>query len=198
MILKDLTIDSGWTLFLDRDGVINTRILGGYVQTWEQFEFITGVPEALKILSQKFPRILVVSNQQGIGKGVMKEEELASVHKKMIEEIERNGGRIDRIYFSPHLEKEHSVKRKPNVGMALMARKEFPGINFKRSLMVGDSISDMIFGKRLRMVNVFISEDVRLARRSHHCIDFVYPDLISFAEDLAGMNRNQQPFIPIS
>jgi D-glycero-D-manno-heptose 1,7-bisphosphate phosphatase len=198
MILRDLTIDSGWTLFLDRDGVINTRILGGYVQKWEQFEFITGVTEALRILSQKFPRILVVSNQQGIGKGVMTEQELASVHKKMMEEIERNGGRIDGIYHSPHLENEHSVKRKPNVGLALMARKEFPGINFKRSLMVGDSISDMIFGKRLRMVNVFISDDIRQARKSHHCIDFVYPDLISFAEDISGMNKKQQPFIPTS
>jgi histidinol-phosphate phosphatase family protein len=171
-------IDSSWTLFLDRDGVINTRILGGYVQKWEQFEFLPGFLEALKILSPEFSRIIVVSNQQGIGKGLMTEEELEILH------------RIDRIYHSPHLEKEGSVKRKPNVGMALIARKEFPGINFKRSVMVGDSISDMIFGKRLKMVNVFLSEDISQARKSHHCIDFVFPDLISFAKAVSGTKNN--------
>ncbi|MCX6246984.1 MAG: HAD family hydrolase [Bacteroidetes bacterium] len=183
-------INRGWTLFLDRDGVINTRILGGYVQKWEQFEFLPGVPEALKMLSSEFSKIIIVSNQQGIGKGLMTEEELALLHRKMLDEIEQNGGRIDQIYYSPHLENERSVKRKPNVGMALMARKEFPGINFKRSVMVGDSISDMIFGKRLRMVNIFLSDDVSQARKSHECIDFVYPDLISFAEALSGMKNN--------
>jgi histidinol-phosphate phosphatase family protein len=186
MNLSDLMIDSGWTLFLDRDGVINARILGGYVQKWEEFAFLPGVPEALKILSQEFSRIIVVSNQQGIGKGLMTENELEILHRKMIAEIEINGGRIDRIYHSPHLEKEGSLIRKPNVGMALMARKEFPGINYQRSVMVGDSISDMIFGKRLKMVNVFLSEDLSQARKIHHLIDFVFPDLITFAEVLSG------------
>ena len=74
--------------------------------------------------------------------------------------------------------------------MALIARKEFPGINFKKSVMVGDSISDMIFGKRLKMVNVFLSEDINQARKSHQCIDFVFPDLISFAEAVSGMKIN--------
>jgi histidinol-phosphate phosphatase family protein len=182
-------IDEGWTLFLDRDGVINMRILGGYVQKWEQFEFLPGVQEALKLLSTGFSRIIVVSNQQGIGKGLMTTEELEILHGKMIAEIESYGGRIDRVYYSPHLEKEGSVIRKPNVGMALMARKEFPGINFKRSLMVGDSISDMVFGKRLKMVNIFISQDINLARKNHRCIDFVFPDLISFAEAVPGMKN---------
>jgi histidinol-phosphate phosphatase family protein len=193
MNLSDLMIDQAWTLFLDRDGVINTRILGGYVQKWEQFEFVPGVPEALKILSKEFSRIIVVSNQQGIGKGVMTEEELDILHRKMIAEIERNGGRIDRIYHSPHLETEGSIKRKPNIGMALMARKEFPGINFIRSVMVGDSISDMIFGKRLNMINVFVSDDIKQARKSHRCIDFVFPDLISFAEAVSRPKNSLEP-----
>jgi histidinol-phosphate phosphatase family protein len=182
-------IDKGWTLFLDRDGVINTRILGGYVQKWEQFEFLPGVLEALKIVSTEFSRIIVVSNQQGIGKGLMTVKELDMLHRKMISEIESCGGRIDRIYYSPHLEEEGSVIRKPNVGMALMARKEFTGINFKRSVMVGDSISDMVFGKRLKMVNIFISQDINLARKNHMCIDFVFPDLISFAEAVPGLKN---------
>ena len=193
MNLSDLKIDSGWSLFLDRDGVINTRILGGYVQRWEQFEFLPGVTEALKRLSLKFGRIIIVSNQQGIGKGIMTKEELEFLHQQMIAEIEKAGGRIDRIYHSPHLEKTRSLMRKPNVGMALMARKDFPEINFKRSVMVGDSISDMLFGKRLKMINVFLSEDIGQIRKNHHCIDFVFHDLISFAETISNedQNRNQ-------
>ncbi|MGA3014283.1 MAG: HAD-IIIA family hydrolase [Bacteroidales bacterium] len=188
-----MKIDSGWSLFLDRDGVINTRILGGYVQRWEQFEFLPGVTEALKRLSLKFGRIIIVSNQQGIGKGIMTEEELETLHRRMITEIEKTGGRIDRIYNSPHLEKTRSLMRKPNVGMALMARRDFPEINFKRSVMVGDSISDMLFGRRLKMINVFLSEDISQIRKNHHCIDFVFPDLISFAETISNedQNRNQ-------
>jgi histidinol-phosphate phosphatase family protein len=182
-------IDSGWSLFLDRDGVINTRISGGYVQKWEQFEFLPGVTDALKILSGEFQKIIVVSNQQGIGKGLMTEEDLNALHRKMISEIERMGGRIDRIYHSPYLEQEGSLKRKPNVGMGLMARKDFPGIKFKRSVMVGDSISDMIFGKRLKMINVFISGDIDQIRKNHRCIDFVYPDLISFAKAISAMKH---------
>lgn len=184
-----MMIDTGWSLFLDRDGVINTRIHGGYVQRWEQFQFLPGVGDALKILATKFNRIIVVSNQQGIGKGIMTEEELETLHRRMIAEIEKAGGRIDRIYHSPHLEQEGSLTRKPNVGMALMARKEFPDINFKRSVMVGDSISDMVFGKKLRMVNVFISEDISQARKNHHCIDLIFPDLISFAKAIPAEAR---------
>jgi D-glycero-D-manno-heptose 1,7-bisphosphate phosphatase len=184
MNLSDLKIDAGWTLFLDRDGVINTRILGGYVDQWEHFEFIAGVLDALKILAARFSRIIIVSNQQGIGKGLMSEEALAGIHARMRDEIARNGGRIDQVYHSPYLEEERSVHRKPNVGMALTARKEFPGIIFKKSVMVGDSISDMVFGQRLKMITVFISEDTKQVSKNHRCIDLVYPDLISFAEDL--------------
>jgi histidinol-phosphate phosphatase family protein len=191
MNLSDLMIDFGWTLFLDRDGVINTRIIGGYVQKWEQFEFLPGVVEALKILSGKFHRIIIVSNQQGIGKGIMTEKELETLHQRMIAEVEQFGGRIDRIYHSPHLEKEKSLWRKPNVGMALMARKEFQEINFKRSMMVGDSISDMVFGKKLKMVTVFLSDDCKQARKNYNLIDFNFRDLFSFAENIDAMKINK-------
>lgn len=191
MNLKNLMIDQEWSLFLDRDGVINKRITGGYVQKWEQFEFLTGVTDAMNILSLKFPRIIVVSNQQGIGKGIMTGDDLETIHRKMISEIEKAGGRIDRIYHSPYREEEGSLIRKPNVGMALMARKEFRDINFKRSVMAGDSISDMIFGKRLKMVNVFISGDISQARKNHHCIDFIFPDLISFAEAVSVTKKDR-------
>jgi len=176
-----LKIDTSWTLFLDRDGVINRRIVDGYVRSWDQFEFLPGTLEALKILSGFFGKLIVVSNQQGIGKGLMTEEDLRRIHEKMTKEAGKAGGRIDQIYHCPSLESENSFLRKPNVGMALKARKEFREIKFKRSVMAGDSASDMIFGKRLGMVNVFISGRKEQIAENHHRITFAYPDLLSFA-----------------
>jgi len=184
MTLTDLKIDKSWTLFLDRDGVINKRLVGDYIKTWEQFEFLPGVSEAFRIFSGIFGRIVIVSNQQGIGKNIMSPADLETIHAKMVAVIEGNGGRIDKIYFSPHLETEGSFLRKPNIGMALKARKDFPEIRMKKSIMAGDSVSDMVFGHRCNMTTVFISGDVKETSHGHKVIDFIYPDLISFAKEL--------------
>ncbi|MCD4736330.1 MAG: HAD family hydrolase [Bacteroidales bacterium] len=146
-------------LFLDRDGVINERIIGGYVTMPGDFVFLQGVTNALKILSGIFERIFIVTNQQGIGKGIMTEEQLRIVHEYMLKKIEKAGGRIDNIYYAPYLELENHPFRKPNTGMALQAQKDFPEVDFKRSVMVGDSKSDMLFGKALGMETIFVSNE---------------------------------------
>jgi len=178
-----LKTDKTWSLFLDRDGVINKRIVGGYVRSWDEFEFLPGVPDALKILSGAFARILVVSNQQGVGKKLVTDEEVKEIHHRMSDEIRKAGGTIDKVYYCPFLEEDRSIMRKPNIGMALKARKDFPGINFKRSVMVGDSVSDMIFGRRLKMKTVLLSDDIALIRGGAGFVDFVYNDLLSFAKN---------------
>jgi histidinol-phosphate phosphatase family protein len=150
-------IDSSWTLFLDRDGVINHRIMDDYVKTIEEFIFLDEAPDAIVHFSKIFGRIVVVTNQQGIGKGLMSESNLSVVHTYMIQEIEKLGGRIDAVYFAPQLAKENSAMRKPGSGMALKAKSEFPEIDFSKSVMVGDSDSDIEFGKRLGMITVKIS-----------------------------------------
>lgn len=184
MSLPDLRIDSGWTLFLDRDGVINRRIVGGYVKDWKDFEFLPGVIEALKQFAGSFGRIIVVSNQQGVGKGLMSEAAVDAIHQRMREEVQKAGGRIDAVYFSPHLESAHSIFRKPGVGMALKARKQFPGLKFKHSIMAGDSFSDMLFGKRAGMITVLISDNLNFVRQHPKVIDDYFPNLYSFAEKL--------------
>ena len=80
-------INDDWTLFLDRDGVINVRIIDGYVTKTEEFEFLPNVIEAFKIFKNKFKRIIVVTNQQGVGKGVMTIEDVISVHNYMNQQI---------------------------------------------------------------------------------------------------------------
>ena len=150
-------ITGEWTLFLDRDGVINKKLDGTYVMNPDQFEILPGVAEAIGVLSTMFGRIIVVTNQQGIGKELMTHENIAQIHDKMIESIAWSGGRIDEIYYCPDLAWENSPNRKPNPGMGFQAKKDFPKINFRKSIMIGDSESDIQFGKALKMITVRIS-----------------------------------------
>lgn len=177
-----IKLSEGWTLFLDRDGVINNRIPDGYIASAEQFQFIDGVKEAIKLLSNSFERIIVVTNQQGIGKGLMTEKQLELIHNKMLEQINEAGGRIDLILFSPDLKGRNSFTRKPSVGMGLKARKIFPGIKFNKSIMVGDTPSDIIFGYRLGMKTALISNNVNEINSCSEMLTYRFDDLLSFAK----------------
>lgn len=144
------------TLFLDRDGVINERLPGDYVAHWPDFQFTSRALEALAFFATHFQHIIVVTNQQGIGKGQMSETQLAEIHQKMIQEIEATGGRIDAVYHCPDLSSVVNNCRKPALAMALKAQADFPSINFQTSIMVGDSVSDLEFGQNLGMYTVLI------------------------------------------
>ena len=172
------------TLFLDRDGVINVRLIDDYVKTWEEFKFEEGALEAIKIFAKHFDTIVVVSNKQGVSKGLMSEQDLISIHKRMKEEVSLFGGRIDEIYYCTSLRKEHNFCRKPKVGMGLKARKQFPNICFKQSVMVGDSTSDMQFGKRLKMQTIFISHSLSKTRKYYRWINKRFDSLIDYAKYL--------------
>ncbi|MFZ4741449.1 MAG: D-glycero-alpha-D-manno-heptose-1,7-bisphosphate 7-phosphatase [Bacteroidales bacterium] len=173
--------DKNWSLFLDRDGVINHRLIDDYVKSPSDFKFLPGVLNALEIFNQIFGKIIVVTNQQGVGKGLMTENELQLIHQKMINQIKDNNGRIDNVYFCPDLKGSGSLFRKPNIGMGLKAKKEFKEINFKKSFMIGDSVSDMGFGKKLGMKTVFISNNSTKAILHPRLIDFISPSLLDFA-----------------
>lgn len=151
-----LYIDTDWTLFLDRDGVINKR-LEGYVEDPSQFELLPEVDTALRYFSEIFERIIIVTNQQGIGKEIMTHEQLHSVHTHFLKLVDIAGARIDSIYYCPHLAVYEPACRKPNPGMALQAQAEYPKINFRKSIMIGDTESDMQFGKRLGMTTFYVN-----------------------------------------
>lgn len=185
MSLKNLHIDASWTLFLDRDGVINRRLTDDYVKTPEEFEMLPGVAEAIHVCSQIFSRIIVVSNQQGIGKGVMTNDDLALVNQKMLSLVEKAGGRLDAVFYAPMLKREHHIMRKPRIGMGLAARRKFPEIRFRHSIMAGDSASDMQFGKCLGMKTVLIGESSEIARRLPRLVDFYFPSLFDLAKKVS-------------
>ena len=152
-----LGIDKSWTLFLDRDGVINQKRDRDYVKNWGEFLFVEGSLEAISTLSKFFGRIIIVTNQRGVGKGLMSEQDLIKIHEKMVHEINLSHGKIDKIYYCTEVS-EFAFCRKPNVGMALIASKEFPEINFSKSVIVGDSISDVMFGQKLGMKKILIGK----------------------------------------
>jgi histidinol-phosphate phosphatase family protein len=145
-----------WTLFLDRDGVINRRIPNDYVKTWEEFSFLPGVLEAIEIFGMYFSRIFIVTNQAGIEKGIMTHESLKEIHDQMLEYISYNGGHIDEVYYCPFTSLSDPLCRKPNPGMALEAQKDFPEIRFEKSVMIGDSDSDIVFGNNLGMRTILV------------------------------------------
>ena len=109
--------------------MINKHLPDAYVTKVEEFEFVPGSVEAIVKLSKIFGKIIVVTNQQGIGKGLMTEMDLEKIHFKMEETITRNGGRIDGIYFCPYLSSIKPKCRKPEIGMALQAKEDFSSID---------------------------------------------------------------------
>ncbi len=172
-------IDNSWTLFLDRDGVINEEKHQDYIRNASEFIFYEGVLDAFKKLSQSFGRIIIVTNQRGIGRGFMTHQDLNEIHEFMIAAVTQTGGRIDRVYYAPDLDSE-AIDRKPNIGMGLTAKTEFPDIDFAKSIMVGNNISDMKFGRGLGMHTVYV-ETTKPLDEDHESIDLKTESLVAFA-----------------
>lgn len=177
-------IDNSWTLFLDRDGVINHEKQKDYIHTWDEFIFYDGVLEAMKIFAKIFHRIIVVTNQKGVGKGLTKLDDLHTIHANMEKEIIKAGGRIDAIFYCSDLE-DNSPYRKPNPGMGLQAAKQFPDIDLSKAIMVGNTISDMEFGRNLAVYTVFLPTTRPEVDLTDKRIDVVFDSLISFATNIS-------------
>lgn len=132
-------------IFLDRDGVINRQLDGDYVKSWEEFEFLPGVLGALAELARFDERIIIATNQQGIGLGRMTAGDLDTIHDRMTREIASNGGRVDDIYVCPHRASDDCDCRKPKSGLLRQAAREH-GFDLSRSWFVGDSGKDILAG----------------------------------------------------
>jgi histidinol-phosphate phosphatase family protein len=128
-------------VFLDRDGVINVD-RRDYVKSWAEFKFFPQVFEALRLLKKNNLRVVVVTNQSAVGRGLMSISSLREIHEKMLRAIEARGGRIEAIYYCPHRPDEKCECRKPKPGMVLNAKKDLK-IDLSRSYLVGDSRKDM-------------------------------------------------------
>jgi len=133
-------------VFLDRDGVINRRLPGDYVRRWEDFEFLRGARAGLRLLREAGLLLVVITNQRGIGRGLMSEADLAAVHERMQAALARAGAAVDAIFHCPHDSAAGCDCRKPRPGMIEAARRRF-GVDLARSWVVGDSLTDLEAGR---------------------------------------------------
>lgn len=179
-----IKIHSDSTLFLDRDGVINVRRVGNYLARWEDFKYLDRADEAMIILAAIFPRIIVVTNQQGVAKGLTTVFEIDHLHYCLNRDITGKGGRIDKIYYCPEHQLYHPRCRKPDTGMPEQAKVDFPEINFSRSIMVGDFATDIIMGHKLGMQTVFVHNETSEWHATAPAPDFSFPSLLAFAQSL--------------
>jgi D-glycero-D-manno-heptose 1,7-bisphosphate phosphatase len=129
-------------LFLDRDGVINAD-RPDYVRRPEEFVFLPGSLEALARLTAAGVTLVVVTNQSGVGRGLMTAAALERIHRRLCRTVARHGGRIAAIYACTHAPEEGCACRKPEPGLVLQACREL-GVAPGRTCLVGDSRRDIL------------------------------------------------------
>jgi histidinol-phosphate phosphatase family protein len=176
-------IDKSYTLFIDRDGVINYEKKESYILNWNEFQFYKDVTSAMKIFNEIFGTIIMVTNQKGIGKKLMTTDDLNNIHQNMQLHIESAGGRIDKIYYCSDLA-DTSINRKPNPGMAFQAKADFPLIDFGKSFMIGNKLSDMQFGRNAGMNTIYLATTNPEISFPHPDIDFRFNTLFEFSAAL--------------
>jgi D-glycero-D-manno-heptose 1,7-bisphosphate phosphatase len=144
------------TVFLDRDGVINRKMPEGeYVSSWEQFEFLPEVPEAIAALNRNGFRVLVVTNQRGVSLGLYTRADVEYIHEQLQRQLATAGAWVDNFYICPHGKNECNC-RKPGPGLFEQALVDFPDIDPAQSLVIGDSLSDIEFGRNLGIRTMFV------------------------------------------
>lgn len=134
-------------LVIDRDGVINLY-REGHVKSPEEFEFLPRVIEAFKLLRDSNYKTIIITNQSGIAKGYLTEEDLKKIHEKMCSELKMHGIVIDQIYYCPHLRADKCECRKPNIGLFKLAEREH-NLDWENSFVIGDTAYEIAAGKKL-------------------------------------------------
>lgn len=165
-------------VFLDRDGVINAKLPEGrYVSHESEFRLLPGVIPALRTIERLGYLRVVITNQRGIGRGLMTEEQLNTVHEFMNQQLTSGGVKLDAIYYCPHDEGENCTCRKPQPGMILNVGRDLE-IDLHLSYMVGDSPADIGAGKLAG------TRTVRITEGTDETADLVFPNLAAFARFL--------------
>ncbi|MBO4645530.1 MAG: HAD family hydrolase [Bacteroidales bacterium] len=173
------------TLFLDRDGVVNVQLEGDYVKAPDELilrdDFLCSIP----LLKRRFRRFIIVTNQQGVAKGICTMEQVDEVHRFLRGILRENGFELDAIYVCPHHANEGCPCRKPGIGMAQQAQRDFPDLDFSRCVMIGDKSSDMLFGRRAGMKTVYIGTvDASNEAEIRSCADIITPSIYQYALSL--------------
>lgn len=182
MMMKSFPFDKSWTLFLDRDGVMNERIVDGYIMNFEEFIPVPNLLDALHIFKRVFGDIFVVTNQQCIGKGLCTEQDIIRIHAQLNDLLLKEKILITDFLYCPHKASDQCHCRKPKPGMALQALEKHSQIDFSKSVMVGDMFSDILFGRNLGMITVYVGEkDHPEYQQIAETADYIFDSIYDFA-----------------
>jgi histidinol-phosphate phosphatase family protein len=154
-------------VILDRDGVLNKKPpRAQYVRSWGEFEWLPGSREALRLLKDAGYRVVVVSNQAGIGRGEMAEGDLLQIHERMKAEAAAAGGDIDAIYYCPHGWDEGCECRKPKPGLLFQAQREL-NLDLSRTAFIGDDERDQQAADAAGCPSILVSDQLSLLDIAH-------------------------------
>ena len=151
-------------IFLDRDGVINKKMPEeNYVKHWEEFEFLPGALEALSLLKKAGYQTYIITNQRGVGRGLMKESDLETLHSKLAKELKENNIEFGGIYYCPHDFVADCFCRKPKPGMFFRAAREHH-LDLTKAWFVGDDQRDLEAGKAAGCKTILLDQNRNLLR----------------------------------
>lgn len=146
-------------VFLDRDGVVNRDPAGwthhGYVTTWDDFQFLPGVLLALRLLKEHDYRVVLISNQAGVGKGCLPRGTLDDITSRMRDVIRQHGGDVEAVYYCTHHPEDGCACRKPRPGLFEIAARDL-GIDPSGKFFVGDTLRDVEAGQRAGCRVIFV------------------------------------------
>lgn len=178
--------------FFDRDGIVNRRLPDDYVKNWGEFKFLPFFFELFKIVKQKGYLTALVTNQQGVAKALMTEENLTLIHQKMQEELKKETTHnFDYLLYSTDLDRVESIRRKPALGMFLEVLSSIEGKSGKltnkdleNSFMLGDSLTDLVPANMLNIKTIFIGKKVefeeQIQKKEHKIIEIIQYNLEYF------------------
>jgi len=173
----------GRAVFLDRDGVLNRRAAeGSYIVSLSEFELLPGSLGAIAKLCAHGWQVFLATNQRGIARGMVSADVVAQIHRWLLEQVRREGGRITQVYVCPHDYSDLCYCRKPNPGMLLRAAREH-SLDLANSWMVGDSIPDVQAGRAAGCKTAYVGE------RQCEIADVQVPSLQAFVEQLLQRNE---------
>ena len=188
------------TVFLDRDGVLNEKAPEGeYVFRWENFHVLDGVAEAIGRLNRAALRTIVVTNQRGVALGLYTMADVEAVHTQFQQLLAERGARIDGFFVCPH-DRGDCTCRKPLPGLFEQAVADFKDISAAKSVMIGDSLVDMEFGRGLGMKTILVvgPEEHRApgAEKAERLADLRCGSLLDAVEGIlsqAGKKEERRP-----
>ena len=159
--------------------MINVLRVNDYVKNVGELELREDFLKSISFIVKNFAKVIIVTNQQGIAKGICTQEQVNEVHRHLLRILEEHGLHVNNIYVCPHLAGSGCKCRKPETGLAMQAKADYPDIDFANSVMIGDSASDMRFGRNCGMETVFIgpvTEENRadILADADHIVNSVY------------------------